>query len=276
MSTAYSKLTEVKFLHNYFADNNCRSISAYPTLETEKLLKKTAIIFRVIHSGLELAISNIGGPEVTKFIIENSIFHFWVCIDDPHFLNYTELYDYKEAKNIFNFENNHNNYSESGINYLHPGKVVDINCLTGIENINLSTKKNIFALITLAFKGGLKNNFSVRFETKKTYWKYIFIGEHLSDLKNPCIINKDSSDQFSGPEPVTLANNKKAITFTSKAPIAFAEIYRNYFKLVERDDSGSKQQKILFDKLPHPDINTLSIISTSNEHKNISEIYIYL
>lgn len=123
-----------------------------------------------------------------------------------------------------------------------------------------------FAQVSLLLHSGLKENYTIQFAAKGTYWCYILLSAHVKELKNPAILNKSTKDVFAGPKLVTLPGNRKENAFVSNEPILLTSTPNRSFSLVENYEPGKDRHKVIISVLPNPDINHFSDIIMDKEN----------
>jgi len=114
--------------------------------------------------------------------------------------------------------------------------------------------------------GALAEKFVLQFDTLATYWQYILRSDHLVNLRSPSVINNKSNEpEFEEPVPVTLPDEKQAISITSKNAIPLTKEPQRKFRLVTDFDSGTRNFRELNPPLilPDPDVNMFSNIAKS-------------
>jgi hypothetical protein len=112
--------------------------------------------------------------------------------------------------------------------------------------------------------GYFSEKFVLQFDALATYWQYILRSDHLANLNAPSVINNKSNEsEFDEPVSVTLPDEKKALSLTSKNLIKLTKEPRRKFRLVTDFDTVTSKFKELNPPmiLPDPDINLISNIT---------------
>lgn len=94
MSSLYKILFSVNLLHDYYADGKSRDFLVMPTQDCADILKNYRLIFRQIENRIILLapVKQNGKDFKLEFeILENTVFRFYLLIDNPYFLNITSL-----------------------------------------------------------------------------------------------------------------------------------------------------------------------------------------
>jgi hypothetical protein len=114
--------------------------------------------------------------------------------------------------------------------------------------------------------GDFAEKFVLQFDALATYWQYILRSDHFANLKAPSVINNKSNEpEFEEPVPVTLPDERQAISITSKKVIPLTREPQRKFRLVTDFDASTSKFKELNPPmiLPDPDINLISGIAKS-------------
>jgi hypothetical protein len=235
MSTsAYTSFVSVDFTHDYWGTQPFRGLRATP-LHTE-----TGMLFRPRPGGFTLYFDAnfCGRPRTREDVLKTTVRSmFRLELTDPYFYNYTDL-----PLQLFCF------WNEPGTSTLH-------------QEPSDGTAP-FFGLLELTLDADLQNSYTFRFATLSTHWRYILVGDSLTRLENPSVVDPQTKEAFEGPLTVTLKDNRPAIAFTSKTPIALADPVTRRFQLLEQD-------KVVLNVLPGPDVRYISSaiagVSTASE-----------
>jgi len=112
--------------------------------------------------------------------------------------------------------------------------------------------------------GDFAQKFVLQFDTLATYWQYILRSDHFKNLENLAVINNKSNlPEFEAPIPVTLPDEKQAISITSKNVISLTKEPQRKFRLVTDFDANTNSFKEFNPALvlPDPDVNMISNIA---------------
>ncbi|TDX01285.1 hypothetical protein [Dinghuibacter silviterrae] len=224
MSTsAYTSLVVVDFTHEYWGTQPFRALRATP-LQTE-----AGLLFRDRPGGFALYFdTNFSGRTRSRADVlqEGITLTFRLDMTDPYFYNYTDL-----PLNTYCF------WNETGAQDLH-------------QEASGETRP-FFGLLELTIDKDLQANYTARFAAKATLWRYILVGEPLVRLENPSVVDTQTKETFDGPSTVTLRDNRSAVAFTSRNPIALADPMARRFQLLE-------QGRVVMGLLPGPDVRFIS------------------
>lgn len=239
MSTsAYTSFVSVDFTHDYWGTQPFRGVRATP------LHMEPGLLFRAKPGGFTLYFdANFSGRKRTREdVLQTPVpLIFRLELTDPYFYNYTDL-----PLQLFCF------WNDPGTTMLHQ-EVCD-------------GTAPFFGLLELTLDPDLQNSYAFRFATLATYWRYILVGDSLTRLENPSVVDPQTKETFEGPLPVTLRDNRTAVAFTSRKPIALADPAARRFQLLEQD-------RVVFNALPGPDIRFIS--SAVAGVSSASEILLY-
>lgn len=135
-----------------------------------------------------------------------------------------------------------------------------------------------FALLDMHIHEQLEEKYVLRFRARSTFWKYILVSDHLRQLNKPAIVDTAGRPAFSGPENITLPDERAALVFASTSPIGFSEMPVHAYRLVENYEAETGKYKVVISTLPQADIHTLSNgakRTDSTDNTGFSEIFIY-
>lgn len=222
-NSAYTALVAVDFIHEYGGAQPFRALRATP------LQTIPGLLFRARPGGFTLYFdANFNNKSRTRADVlqDGATQTFRLDMSDPYFYNYTDM----ELK-TWCFRN------EPGNSELHQEPCDE--------------QKPFFGLLELTLAGDLQTNYVLRLKTRATHWRYILIGDPLVRLEDPTIVDTQAKEAFDGPQQVTLRDNRNAVAFTSRNPIALADPYNKRFQLLE-------QGRIVMGVLPGPDVRFIS------------------
>ena len=111
MELAVARICEVSFSHSYYTDGVIKNLSIEPTSACRKFLSNYRIFFRDKSDGFAL-LSTLEETDSTKPFIsvnKNICLSFAVTINNPYFLNFSDLPSDLESSEIFYFSNLNDN-----------------------------------------------------------------------------------------------------------------------------------------------------------------------
>lgn len=223
LTSSYTPLVTVDFSHDYWGDQPFRGVRFSPyTMEP-------GILFRARPGGFTLYFdANFRGRARTRAQVLESApaLLFAVTLQDSYFYNYTDL-----PLNTFCYWNEYGN--------------------AGLHQETTDGAPPPFGILELTLDKDLLPHYAYRFATRSTYWRYVLVGEALAQLENPSIVDPQTKEAFDGPQTVTLRNDRTAVTFISKNPIALTEPAARRFQLLE-------QGRVVMGMLPTPDVRFIS------------------
>lgn len=115
MELTFVRLCEAIFSHNYYKDEEIKEIVVQPTVECSRVLYNQNIFFRKTKKGFILLCRADAGNTTEPFIpLDKKIkLTFYLCFDNPHFLNFTDLPIDLRGNEIFYLSNLNNNVNGS-------------------------------------------------------------------------------------------------------------------------------------------------------------------
>ncbi|WP_316815104.1 hypothetical protein [Pedobacter nyackensis] len=289
MMQQYHKAFSIFFKHNYFPDEKLRSLSVKPTAETSLILRNNGGMVVPFQDGVHVLYDSLcyGSKRLrTDFLESAGYLEFLIMNKDHHFFNYTSDFDTDISGNYFFFTNagsaEPNNVvlatkeTSNETVLLHATEYVGKEDMIPVDlkNINLFSKP--FGLIGIHLHGALEENLNISFSTISTYWCYVVATDYLQELVNPAILNKETEELFSGPEPAQLSEDKKVLLFFSRDPIPHRQQMPHTFQLVEEYQPETHYYKVVLPALPGPSPQHISSIKTSKEHQNKKLSFIFI
>lgn len=269
MNSHYSILFRVNFRHAYFAGEVPDCFSVKPTVETERFMLNHGLLFKTKHDGFTIAFESYrNGTEYTAGSIlgqEESLM-FVLSLRDALFFNYTDATAKDVGSSVFFFQNR-----ESASSLLHASDYAGSADIVPVKELPYPFFNKPFALIALQLNKVKTEEYTLRFREKSTYWRYLLVSDHLRELHKPAVLN--GSVVFKGPVDIELPNKKHALAFESESPVSIRQRSDKTFQLVENYDADSNKGKTVIRTLPHPDINLVSKLNSSDV-KEYSEIMI--
>jgi len=284
----YRPLFTVSLEHQFFADRECRDFSFQPTAETLALFGKAPLLIKMTRNGFT-AIATCGGDALNAQYGHDSdkplSLVFKAFAGDLQFGNYTDLAGQTDKYILF-LDNANSRADEQDKLRLHSGEYVSATDLIDMDSPALDsildTKdrliKPIFVVrIELAKtakpkadkRRSTQKHYCIRFNTRKTIWKYHLLGNIWNETAYITDLNNQAQFDFIGES--IFSENRRAYTFMSKKAIPLLERSSYRFQL---RDKVTNSGKVLIKRLP--------VASTSQIHKEkingketvVSEIFI--
>ena len=131
-------------------------------------------------------------------------------------------------------------------------------------------------MIDIRMHKDLENILEISFSSYSTYWCYVLSTDHLQELVNPAIVNKETKEAFTGPELIRLSETQTAPAFFSSKPIPYHERVKNMFQLVEEYNKETLSYKMVWPVLPGPNPKHISSIETTEAYKNKNLSFIFI
>ena len=279
MQVEYDILTNISFRHEYFSSTRLECLTVRTNKSTEDLMLNRGLLFKPFKDGFALLYETLqNGEQRNKAtLLEGALtLRFYVTLTDPNFFNYTDANMQHVAASVYYFHNNKATRPESfSANLLHQEEFISEADEVSYEDFGERSFTKPFALIDLNLNEALQAEYSLHFKEKKTYWRYVLVGDHLKDLQQPAILGEQ--EVFDGPDKLLLPDKREALSFVSSTPISLKQRPEKQFKLVENYEAGATSHKVIIRSLPVPDITRISSLGNLGEKnkKNMySEIFI--
>lgn len=116
--------------------------------------------------------------------------------------------------------------------------------------------------------------YRVRFEARRTYWRYLLLGPLAADGARVTDSDRETEFEFGG--ETLLPGDRRALAFRSTTPIALRERSERRFQLREEGGSASGNGRVLVNRLPvaGPDGLRREIVDGSPAF--VSDIFVYV
>jgi hypothetical protein len=288
---AYEPLFSILVEHPFFSDRRCRNLAFIPTDTCMTVMENTGLIMKKDINGIHV-LCDLDRLQSLRLYIDDPTDPLSLCFkvyaNDPLFFNYTDLPAF-DGKRILYFDNRRATDDSTDLIILNTGHCVSEKDLVEpsvtIKTI-LSTKDAIVrpvCIVNICAKDEKKTaylldqkhrvaakNYAIRFDTRKTLWRYYLLGTMRRE--NLYIADPNNKTEFETPRNVALPGNRSALCFTSTSAIPLTEVPSPRFQLKEKN---SGKGKVIIKWLPgasagriHRDRNQ------TNSEILISEIFI--
>jgi hypothetical protein len=280
MIVSYKTLFAVNFNHTYYSNLVFNGFEVTPLPKTRQYLEKRQLLLKTRAGGFSLLLNDdLVDIESKKKLLMSERFpiRFVLNLTDPYLYNYTaNLPENDLSATIFYFKNWLQKAEDGTVDSkLHQGNYVNTNDCVPSKVLNGVTFQKPFGIVSIQLYNNIPDQYTITFEAKGTYWKYILVSDYFKELQYPGISSADKVE-FSGPETVDLPDTSTAICFQSKTPIKLAQNCPDKFQLVENYQAGGGKSRIIKRALPTPDVKQVSCYSPKGyPSSNYSEIYIY-
>ncbi|MHB8208142.1 hypothetical protein [Mucilaginibacter sp.] len=271
MLSIFDILVKVNCSHSYFYDGVFNGFSIKVTDSTNKALKNHDLIMKPFNGGFYILYDqSFGGTTRTRenVLKEKLTLDFTLILTDSLFYNYTADAPAQIDQSIY-FFNNSLNLAGS----LHADDFVSENDVQPITYFTEQFFVKPFAKIILALNSELQNEYTIKFNARSTYWRYILMSNYLQELNSPAIIDTDSANTFGVPSKVNLPGNIQVNAFTSGNALQLSQRPTKAFQLAENYETSSSKYRVVIRSLPYPDISVISRLP--NSASNFSDIFIY-
>lgn len=287
-------LTEVQFMHGFFNDGRCRCLSVAPADSSLRDMMRYGLLLKVKPDGFRLLYdaNHTGSPRSrSELLYRDLTIRILLSLEDIDFYNYTSPLSIDPVRQVLYFCN------RPGRPFLHTEEQVfgsDVFETTPpckrpgrkivLEPSERQPFKKPFAILDLRLYPGLENNYHIFFQARSTWWNYILVGDHLTELHMPAILlqsdkkqtaGSPSTQPFTGPSTIRLRDSRTGISFISPAPVEVRENPAATCTLVEDFDQTTGKYKVVIATLPVPDGRIISRAHTLNKQPDLSEIILY-
>lgn len=275
MNSTFKVLFKVLFKHNYFSDKKLNCIDVTPSSETKLIFRNYGLQLNSFYGGFNIVYEEKFSNEKREKNDINVTLRFILTLKDTDFYNYTSEFTQDIVNNICYFHNISEKRSSFSMEVLHTNEYVSERDIIKNDKFDQNFFTKPFGVLDILFEENSPNEFTINFQEKSTFWRYIIVGEHFLNLNEPAVIF--GKEVFVGPEKIVLPNNREALTFESLAPISLFQVQKNNHQLVENYTSTSSKYKVILKALPSPDIKNITALprKEGKENRYYSEIFIY-
>jgi hypothetical protein len=278
MKYAFDILMQVQFNHSYFSDGVFNGLGVTVDSETQKAFNNLSLLYKPFRGGFYILYDkNFAGAERSRedVLKEKVIFEFTLELRDPLFYNYTANLPQQIDKSIYYFRNSLNTAPGVG-NVLHAGQFVSEKDVVNLSDSRHHFFKKPFGKLSIMLHPGLETNYSVNFNVRQTYWRYIFMSEYLQKLNSPAIIDDKETNVFGERFEIDLPDAKKVYGFVSANKLNLGQKQDAMYRLVENYEPGTAKHKDVIKALPYPDVRYISRIPIKDTNPiNYSDIFIH-
>jgi hypothetical protein len=275
----YKTLLTVNFRHNYFSNLAFNGFEVAPLSGTGSYLLKRQLLLKKNAGSFNLVMNDDMTDIETKkkfLFSEQYTLQFSLTLTDQYLYNYTANLPENLPDSVFHFKNfSENNNNPALNNKLHLNDYVSSGDCVPLNEFKSLLKKP-FAIISLHLFENMPDTYTINFEAKETYWKYILVSDYLRDLESPAI-SSTGQVEFSGPQTINLPDRSEALCFQSTTPILLSQQNLNKFQLIDQSPAGTGKYNVIKRTLPTPDVKRVSSF-TAQDYSNsnyYSEMYIY-
>jgi hypothetical protein len=278
-------LSEIQYRHGYFKDQLCRCLSVTPAESSLREMINHGLMLKANPGGFRLLYDTRHAGSLrsrSDILYKGIVIRLLLRLDDPGFYNYTTPSPADISRQVFYFCN------RPGRTFLHNEEQVSAGDLFETIAPGRPPGKKIvlapavhrpfekpFAILDFHLYPGLEKNYHIFFQTLSTWWNYILVGNHLKELRDPAIINTGTKENFSGPSPIRLPDERTGLSFLSPAPMMLRDRSPGACMLVENFDPATGKYKVVVATLPIPDTRIISGARTRSRSVNVSEILLY-
>jgi hypothetical protein len=89
----FVSLFNLRLKHSFYTDQRCRDFRIEPSAETSRLLRNHRLLFRELPDGFRVAVASDDGRAPLIPLPTNEIFVFYLRVQNPDFILYTDLSD---------------------------------------------------------------------------------------------------------------------------------------------------------------------------------------
>ena len=219
----YKTLLTVNFRHNYFSNLTFNGFEVAPLSGTNAYLLKRQLLLKKNTGGFNLVMNNDMTDIETKkkfLFSEQYTLQFSLTLTDQYLYNYTANLPENLPGSVFSLKNFSENINNPALNNkLHLNEYVSADDCVPV-NVFKGLLKKPFAIISLRLFENMPDGYTISFEAKETYWKYILVSDYLRDLESPAI-SSTGQVEFSGRKPLIYQIDLR--------PYAFSQQNRSYY-----------------------------------------------
>lgn len=273
----FRTLFSVRFLHNYYANNNCEELTVESTSETNGLMANASIVMKKTPSGFNFLIDENKLDVLEAYYKDdnNLSLDFRIISGNSSFKNYTEI----DASKILLLTNKNENIVENEIrlsksNYVsvEDGYETGADELNGLLSVNDRFLKPLGFLrvyVMNLFEGNTitTKNYSIAFNARSVYLYFYIAQNRMSNGATYKIEDTSKKFTFSDAIETKLTNGAEAILIKSNDTIPLRAKANYPFQLLY----GSQK---LIKKLPAASYQPLYKEKSSNTNLYYSKIFI--
>lgn len=271
MNSLYNIIFSIEVFHEYFENGICKYIEIQPNKATEKTINRYGFKINRNENAFEFY-SNVPKniSDYLNYIQANSeqdCFEFDLTSSDSNFTLYTELPT--NWTNIFF-------YTSSDTVYENQKIVLTAASIPNSSSVNIGSVKIYFKDIIALLNTNNKRNYTIKYESRATQWRYYIINKSEMPLNNLEIVSKIPV-AFEQSITVTLQNGHKALLFSSGGNyMKMSEIPKQKFDLVDKSTIGNQKGKTIFKGLPNPRPKNIGLDEGNKEKIVTSSMYVYI
>lgn len=278
---SFQSLFSIVVKHRFFTGEACLNLDFIPSLQSQKRLDRIGLLTRSTENGIHVFYDS-DQSDALQYEIEDPDepfrFQYRVFSRDPFFKNYTEEPVYKMDTLLY-FDGG-NAREEEGFFRFHEAEYVsevDAQPLDAPIFSEILTKKDrlvkplcVFDIpISQAEFKGKPKHYAVKFDSRKTFWKYYVLGDFFEKKPYIADLNHEMEFEFGGTEP--LPGNKTAFIFRSISSIPLREKLDVRFQLRAQNGGNGK---VIIKRLPVPSASQIATETINGKESVISEIYV--
>lgn len=271
MNSQYKIIFSIQVFHEYFEKGICSCIAIQPNKATAKNINRYG--FKINWNGNTFEFySNLyqNISDYLNYIQANSkrdCFEFDLTSSDSNFTLFTELPTNWANQFI---------YTSSNTVYENQKLVLTAASIPSTNSAIIGSVKIYFKDIIALLSTNNECNYTIKYESRATQWRYYIINKSEIPLNNPEIVSKIPVD-FEQAITVTLQNGNRALLFSSgKNLMKMSEIAKYQFDLVDRSTMSNQKGKTIFKGLPNPSPKNISIEEENKEKIVTSSMYVYI
>lgn len=102
MEQTYQYLLSLEFRHGFFKDGRFKSLQITLDDESSRLCKNLGIILKPFHGGVHFLAQD---PQLLNDVTLNTPIRIFLTCNDPYYINYSELPDYRPSDTVLYFNN---------------------------------------------------------------------------------------------------------------------------------------------------------------------------
>ena len=275
----YAPLVSLTIEHEFFVGNRCDALSCEPGAASTRLARDCEMVLKSRTDGVTVYLDQDRADALTLAQADPAAppeLWFRLRPQDPALANFTFPSTPRDGAVLFFSNTDATPAVDGGPQSLSAEDTVSESDFVTFDDEVLATiltarDRRIppFAFVRLVLGDLTPRRYELRFEARQTFWKYYLLGEMA--LPTATIVDTRQEVEFETGVETTLADDRRAISFTSKARIPLRQQSDCHFQLRE---VGSGVNRVLIRHLPVASPDRLYKDTINGREALVSDIYI--
>lgn len=274
----HAPLISLLIEHEFFVDSRCHALSCEPSPDSIKLAHDCELVLKTHADGIAVYFDQDRTGALTLAAADPTLPELWFRLRaaDLTFANRTSPTTPREGAVLLFSNADENPELDSGRRSLAKANIVSDADFVPFDDTELASVLTArdrrvppVAFVCIVLRDLTPRRYVLRFEARQTFWKYYLLG----DMARPTatIVDTRKEMEFETGVETTLADNRRAVSFTSKAKIPLREHSDQHFQLRE---NGSGADRVMVKHLPAASANRLYKDTINGQEALVSDIYI--